>query len=72
MGCVGCAGCAATGAVFRLALPAENLTVEVALESAGQVRGFVQSPAGLRSFTCAFAERVDIDAVLGGPADLPG
>jgi len=59
---------AAAGTVLRLSLPAEQLTIEVAVETPEMLRCFVQGPQGLRTFSAAFAETVDLDALLELPA----
>ena len=59
---------AATGTVLRLSLPAEQLTIEVAVETPDVLQGFVQGPGGLRTFSAAFAETIDLDALLEKPA----
>jgi len=62
---------AAAGAVLRLTLPREELTVEVAVETPDRMHCFVQSPKGLRSFSAGFAEKVDLDALLDAPTSAP-
>jgi hypothetical protein len=53
--------------VLRLNLPAEDLTIEVAVETPDHLHCFVQGPKGLRTFLAGFAEVIDIDAQLARP-----
>jgi glycogen debranching enzyme len=59
---------AAAGAVLRLVLPAERLTVEIAVEAAESYSGFVQGGEGVRGFAANFGEAVEIDALLAKSA----
>lgn len=61
---------AASGTVFRMSFPSEDLMVEIAVETPDRMHGIVQGPSGLRTFKATFAETVDLDALLLHPTAL--